>query len=123
MYADDTTLLTSSSDPLTLETDLKRSLDMVANWFNSNQLTLNIKKTKLMMFGTWQALTKFKDIRLTYDNNIEIVDKFKYLGVVFDPHLSWTKHVNYMVACRELVPQIRWSCFMVHLFLKCFTIF
>ena len=57
MYADDTTLLTSSSDPLTLETDLKRSLDMVANdWFNSNQLTLNIKKTKLMMFGTWQAL-------------------------------------------------------------------
>ena len=97
MYADDTTLLTSSSDPLTLETDLKRSLDMVANWFNSNQLTLNIKKTKLMMFGTWQALSKFKDIRLTYDNNnIEIVDKFKYLGVVFDPHLSWTEHVNYM---------------------------
>ena len=71
---------------------------MVANWFNSNQLTLNIKKTKLMMFGTWQALSKFKDIRLTYDNNnnIEIVDKFKYLGVVFDPHLSWTEHVNYM---------------------------
>ena len=56
MYADDTTLLTSS-DPLTLDTDLKRSLDMVANWFNSNQLTLNIKKTKLMMFGTWQALS------------------------------------------------------------------
>ena len=76
MYADDTTLLTSSSDPLTLETDLKRSSDMVVNWFNSNQLILNIKKTKLMMFGTWQALSKFKDIHLTYDNNnIEIVDK------------------------------------------------
>ena len=69
MYADDTTLLTSSSDSLTLETDLKRRLDMVANWFDSNQLTLNIKKTKLMMFGTPQALSKFKDIRLTYDNN------------------------------------------------------
>ena len=61
MYADDKTLLTSSSDPLNLESDLKRSLDMVANWFNSNQLTLNIKKTKLMMFGTWQALSKLKD--------------------------------------------------------------
>ena len=34
-----------------------------------------------MMFGTWQALSKFKDIRLTYDNNnIEIVDKFKLSG-------------------------------------------
>ena len=60
MYADDTTLLTKSSlDPLILETDLKRSVDMFANWFNSNQLILNIKKTKLMMFGTWQALRKF----------------------------------------------------------------
>ena len=97
MYADDTTLLTSSSDPMTLEIELKQNLDMVANWFKSNHLTLNIKKTKLMMFGTWQALSKFKDISLTYDNNdIEIVDKFKYLGVVFDPHLSWCEHVNHM---------------------------
>ena len=34
------------------------------------------------MFGTWQALSKFKDICLTYDNNdiVEIVDKFKYLA-------------------------------------------
>ena len=31
------------------------------------------------MLGTWQALSKFKDISLTYNNNdIEIVDKFKY---------------------------------------------
>ena len=97
MYADDTTLLTSSSDPMTLEIELKQNLDMVANWFKSNHLTLNIKKIKLMMFGTWQALSKFKDISLTYDNNdIEIVDKFKYLGVVFDPHLSWCEHVNHM---------------------------
>ena len=97
MYADDTTLLTSSSDPVTLEFELKQNLDMVANWFKSNQLTLNIKKTKLMMFGTWQNLSKFKNISLTYDDNdIEIVDKFKYLGVVFDPHLSWSEHVNHM---------------------------
>ena len=46
MYADDTTLLTSSSDPMTLEIELKQNLDMVANWFKSNHLTLNIKKDK-----------------------------------------------------------------------------
>ena len=34
MYADDTTLLASSSDPVTLQTELKRNLDMIANWFN-----------------------------------------------------------------------------------------
>ena len=42
MYADNTTLLYSSSDPsVTLEFELKQNLDMVANWFKSNQLTLN----------------------------------------------------------------------------------
>ena len=62
---------------------------MIANWFKSNQLTLNIDKTKLTIFGTRQALSKFKNISLTYDNNnIEVVDKFKYLGIEFDPHLS-----------------------------------
>jgi len=97
MYADDTTLLTSSSDPVNLQSELKTNLDMIANWFKSNQLTLNIKKTKLMLLGTRQALRKFKNISLIYGNdNIEIVDKFKYLGVVFDPNLSWYDHVNYM---------------------------
>ena len=70
---------------------------MIANWFKSNQLALNINKIKLMIFGTRQALSKFKNISLTYDNNnIEVVDKFKYLGIVFDPHLSWNDHVKYM---------------------------
>ena len=97
MYADDTTLLASSSDPVTLQTELKRNLDMIANWFKSNQLTLNIYKTKLMIFGTRQALSESKNISLTYDNdNIEVVDKFKYLSIVFDPHLSWNEHVKYM---------------------------
>ena len=31
MFSDDTTLLTSSSDPMTLEIELKQNLDMVAN--------------------------------------------------------------------------------------------
>ena len=30
---------------------------------------------------------------------------------------------HYLVACYELVPQIWWSCFMVHLFLMCFDNF
>ena len=91
--------LTSSSDPVTLEIALKQNLDMVANWFKSNQLILHIKQTKLMMFRTWQTESKFTNISLTYDDNdIEIVDKFKYLGVVFDPHCLG---VNMSTICRQ----------------------
>ena len=98
MYADDITLLVSSSDPSILQNYLNLNLNKIANWFQSNNLTLNIKKTKLMLFGTNQALNKFKDISLTYDNLlIERVEKFKYLGVFFDSLLSWNEHAKYLV--------------------------
>ena len=59
MYADDTTLLLNSSDPTTLQNDLNSNLDKIADWFKANKLTLNIKKTKLMLFGTKKSLCKF----------------------------------------------------------------
>jgi retron-type reverse transcriptase len=58
MYADDTTLLCSSSDPDSLQSELN-SNNNIAIWFQNNQLTLNIKKTKLMLFGTKYFFFKF----------------------------------------------------------------
>ena len=44
-----------------------------------------------------QKLNGFKNISLIFDNNvIERVDTFKYLGIIFDPHLSWNNHVQYL---------------------------
>ena len=98
MYADGITLLVSSSDPSILQNYLNLNLNKIANWFQSNNLTLNIKKTKLMLFGTNQALNKFKDISPTHDNLlIKKVEKFKYLGIFFDSLLSWNEHVKYLV--------------------------
>ena len=50
-----------------------------------------------MIFGTSHILNKFSDIRLNYNNAvIERVDKFKYLGVILDPLLSWCEHIDYI---------------------------
>ena len=95
MYADDTTLLCSSSDPISLQSDLTSSLTSIANWFEVNKLTLNVKKTKLMIFGTNNILRNFENISLTYATDlIDRVDSYKYLGVLFDPCLTWCNHVN-----------------------------
>ena len=60
-----------------------------------NKLTLNIKKTKLMLFGTTENLDKFKDVSLKYNNNvIERVDSLKSLWVIFDSHMTWLHHVD-----------------------------
>ena len=99
MYADDTTLLVSSSDPITLEHNMRSNLNKIAKWFQSNKLTLNIKKTKMMLFGTRQALNNFQNVSLMYgSDNIDRVDKYKYLGITFDAHLSWNEHVNYLAS-------------------------
>ena len=97
MYADDTTLLFRSSDQVSLQIDLDSNLNRIAQWFNRNKLAVNIKKTKLMLFGTTKNLDKFKDVSLKYSNNaIERVDSFKYLGVIFDSHMTWLQHVDHI---------------------------
>ena len=97
MYADDTTLLFESSNSASLQLHMNDSLSKMAHWFKANKLTLNIKKTKYMLFGTNHTLNNFDDILLMYGSDIiERVDKFKYSGVIFDPLLAWSEHVNYI---------------------------
>ena len=61
LYADDTTLFNTidfsatneDSDPLKTITD---ELHKVSNWLVANRLFLNIKKTKYMIFHTYQKI-------------------------------------------------------------------
>ena len=57
MYADDTSLLFTGTDPKSLQSDMNNALSKIASWFDSNMLTLNTKKTKFMVFGTTHLLS------------------------------------------------------------------
>lgn len=97
MYADDTSLLFTGNNPTSLQSEMNNALSKIASWFDSNMLTLNTKKTKFMIFGTTHLLSKFCNVSITYgDQVIERVDKFKYLGVILDPILSWCDHIDYI---------------------------
>ena len=97
MYADDTTLMCSSNDASVLQSQLNDNLSKIASWFNENHLTLNNKKNKLTVFGTRHILDKFDNVNAMYNGDfIEKVESFKYLGVTFDPLLSWSEHVNHI---------------------------
>ena len=52
-------------------------------------IILNLAKTKIMLVDTHQKLTDA-------ENLVEMVNNFKYLGVLLDHTLSWRDHVEYI---------------------------
>ncbi len=50
-----------------------------------------------MCFGTNHTISQIYDLEIRANNiTIEVVDKYKYLGVDLDPCLTFSKHVDYL---------------------------
>ena len=72
MYADDTLLFATS------KRQLQHSLNMYERYCRQWKLQVNVDKTKILIFGRKRRQT------FTLNNKqVEVIDKFKYLGVIF----------------------------------------
>ena len=76
---------------------------------------LNIKKRKIMLFGTRKRI-KNQMVRLTFkDNVIEVVDIFKYICVIFDNCLNCDIHLSettlsYCLRWQSVVEGVQYRC-------------
>ena len=97
MFADDTNLFLSNKNIDTLFTAMNTELHKIANWFKSNKLSLNIKKTKWSLFhqsGKKRFLPESLP-KLYIDNiNIQRDRVTKFLGVYIDENLTWKHHID-----------------------------
>ena len=95
MYADDTAIFSASKSFNDIQVTLQNDLNNVSDWLNENKLSLNIEKTKSLLFGSRKKLhgAAALDIKIR-DSAIQAVDRFKYLGVCFDPSLTWSVHID-----------------------------
>ena len=71
-------------------------LDKLADWFKANKLTLNVSKTKYMIFKDKSKTVNFASHNLKIDNEvIERIGKnspeesFKFVGINLDECLSY----------------------------------
>ena len=103
LYADDTTLEMSSQNLIELYLDAKIELDKIADWFRANKLTLNISKTKYILFRDKSQYVDFSGLNLSIENEeIERIGEdckekfFKFVGVHLDEHLTWQYHINHV---------------------------
>ena len=89
-YADDTTLCgaqTRHNDAKTTE----RELNKVTEWLKINKLSLNVKKTKAMVFHMPQKKVILPILRIN-GTIVEFVDNFVFLGIQINKHLNWNHH-------------------------------
>ena len=89
MYADDTTIYFNLEDFLAInrEQKINRELEKVNIWLQLNKLTLNVDKTKCMLFHKRRAVPP---TNMSINNiPIDIVPHSNYLGIILDKHLSW----------------------------------
>ena len=95
LFADDTSILCKHRDIHNLSRIINAELSCVSTWFRANKLSLNTGKTNFMIFHPTQR--KVDTIHLHIDNNeINLVDKTKFLGIYLDSHLSWKNHIDYL---------------------------
>ena len=71
------------------------SLDNIANWLKANRLTMNVKKSNLLVFDSRKNGKEKPPVKLFInDEELEQRDFEKYLGFYFDKQLSWSKHIE-----------------------------
>ena len=94
MYADDTTLYCNINRNIS-DQDINAELKKVSDWLCSNKLSLNVKKTKYMVFYTAHRKVTYPILTL---NNIEIerVTQFNFLGVIISSNMKWNGHVTHI---------------------------
>ena len=83
LYADDITLFSETAE------GLQKALNLLSTYCQRWKLTVNTKKTKIMVFRKGGILPR--DLKFYYNGiEIEIVNTFSYLGIVFSPGGSFS---------------------------------
>ncbi|XP_075157635.1 uncharacterized protein LOC142230902 [Haematobia irritans] len=102
LYADDIVLLADEKETLQ---DMIYNLERYCKQWN---MLVNLEKSKIMIFRNGGRVTK--EEKWTYLNqNIEIVNEFCYLGVIFTPKMSFTKHVEKRNASSKICINATWQ--------------
>ena len=103
LYADDTSLLEplctfaidSNEDYALISENINAELKLITDWLSLNKLSLNAKKTKMMVFHHKQKFVNDKSLKLYINSKrIECVKEFNFLGIMLDENLNWKSHVQ-----------------------------
>ena len=95
-FADDTNMLQPANSLKNVAKRMNFDLKNLSQWLKANKLSLNFAKTKLIIF---HSSSKKIDHNLTFKldgKRLTPISTVKYLGVLLDDHLLWSKQINHV---------------------------
>ena len=93
-FADHTNLLCLSNSIKELNKLVNADLKHLLNWLNANKISLNVKKTEMIIFKSNQKKLE-GDLKIKLcGKRLYPTESVKYLGVKIDANLTWQHHDN-----------------------------
>ncbi|CAH2217843.1 jg22999, partial [Pararge aegeria aegeria] len=92
-YADDIVILISGKLEYTLCEIMQRALRLIERWCKENDLSVNPKKTELVLF-TNKRKPDIPKLPTLFNTSLTLSNEVKYLGVTLDSKLSWKRHIE-----------------------------
>ena len=106
LFADDISIIISNTDLQEFKNNTPSVMNETINWFQSNQLTLNCKKTHFLQFFTKQQ-NKVNIQIVVPDSIISNINSTKFLGLTIDSTLSWKEHIS------DLISKLNKACYAI----------
>ena len=85
LFADDTNVFYSHNDSSYLTNIMNTELRKLSDWFKANKLSINVAKSKYMIFKPRQKSHPIEVNSYKLEKVVVVV----FLGVILDEHLSW----------------------------------
>ena len=92
LYADDANIIITGQSEEEIQSKLLQITSLLLKWVDSNGLSLNLKKTHFMVFSHQKV--DYSKLNVTIaGTKIGRVSEARFLGVILDDKLSWSKHI------------------------------
>ncbi|GFW10042.1 probable RNA-directed DNA polymerase from transposon X-element [Trichonephila clavipes] len=90
LYADDTAIHATYKKLETISFALNKHLLLLQNFYDKWKISINVKKSTAIIFTKKQSLPP---PIIIYNKQIPWSQEAKYLGIIFDTHLTWKQHI------------------------------
>ena len=91
LFADDTSILLSHSNPTDFNNDINTAFKILNDWFKQNLLSLNFTKTQFTNFTTKN--NNEIEININYNN--------KFISLTVDCSLTWINHIDLLTKTKH----------------------